>query len=176
MSKTKAVETSKKLVEDMKAVVDKIETEKYTHEDLRRAVVDLGKFVLEMQVYMLGIWSDDRDAMESHLVSEVVETFKGIRKQLDKDFETAERNFVRIGQELEEFEHRVSKCEAGVGISVLQANAMKAGLVKNGLLGKKSIQEGFKSIPESITESLRDILHMNKKEWRSVLRQARDAV
>ena len=63
-----------------------------------------------------------------------IEQVKDIRAVNDDDFKKAERNFKHVEKELDEFEHRVSKAEAGAIICLMRISALLVRMVRGSFI------------------------------------------
>ena len=169
MAKKKA-EDIKKLTEELKKEIASVAG--FNHEELRQAFIDFAAFMFDGQIQMLDFWGEQQAEFDK-VASKV---FKDIKDCNERDFAIAEKNFKKTWAWLHEIEDKQAATEAMAATCMLHINAMKAGLVTNGLIGRRSLQEGFKLIPKKITEFLRNFIGMKPKEWKAVMDKAVETI
>ena len=163
---------TKRAIDEMTKELQKVIDENFNHEETRQAFVGFATFIFKVQVWMLELWGEQQ-ADFKQVASKV---FKEIKTCNDRDFKQAEKNFKVMEERIVGLEHKAARAEAMATVSTLHINAMKAALVSNDLLGRRSLEDGFKLIPKKITEFLREIIGMKPKEWKAVMDKAVETI
>ena len=163
---------TKRAIDKMTKDLQKIIGEDFNHEELRQCFVDFATFMFKVEVWMLELWGEQQ-AEFKQVASRV---FKEIKTCNDQDFKQAEKNFKAMEERIVDLEHKAARAEAMAAVCVLNMNAMKAALVSNSLIGRHSLQDGFKLIPKKITEFLRKFIGMKPKEWKVVMDKAVETI
>lgn len=112
------------------------------------------------------------------LMETAVEQIKQIRAANDEDFKKAERNFKHVEKELEEFEDRVSKAEAGAILSMMRSTSVVVRLFRKGFIDYDEImdpEQEFQVVPEGIKECIADVFGISQKSMESMLRKVAEA-
>ena len=107
-----------------------------------------------------------------------VEQIKNVRAVNDEDFKKAERNFKHIKKTLDEFEHRVSKAEAGAILSMMRSASVVVRMFKKGFLTYDEImdpEQEFKVVPKELKKCIADVFGISQKSMKNMIQKVSEA-
>jgi len=107
-----------------------------------------------------------------------VEQIKDIRAVNDEDFKKAERNFKHVEKELEEFEKRVSKAEAGAILSLMRSSAVLVRMFKGGFISYDEImdpEQKFRVVTKELKKCIADVFGISQKSMKNMIQKVSEA-
>jgi hypothetical protein len=137
-------------------------------EEFKSNMIALGEQLLASQLMMMDIITSGKEEIQDV----AIQSIKNVRKQNDKDFKLAEKNFDKIRVELDQFHNNLKKCEAGNILAVLKVNAILVALVKKGLITDKDSEmvDKFRGIPKKTYKFLSGFFGVTQKSIKSAIK------
>ena len=114
---------------------------------------------------------------KARAIDPAVDCVKKVKAINDKDFKIAERNFRKIGKEIEELRHQAGKAEAGATYSIMRMAAIMMRLYKKGVLEADEVEskEDLRLIPKGTIKFISDLFGHTQKHIRGLIKQGIEA-